>query len=360
MNDRDFEQYMSDLSRLLRLGRAQRAEIHREIEAHVADALADLAARGVPRQEALRQVLDDFGDAAELAARFSQLGRKRRWIMHGTAIAACIGFALVIGSFMAAPVAPPTANAAGLPDEAAPRLGPTDPATDITTADDNIRRALSRNVSEIAFDNVPLFEVIEWLTTLTAVNVHVQWSVIESANIARDRPIQLRLKNVSVERVLRLVFDEIQDAAALEYEVQEGVLLISTREALSRNLAARVYDVRDILQRIDAAPRSAANQNRVASSSLPLLIAYAQQQATGGAGAPAPTAARADENTAALAPSSEELQRLLCDLIAPESWVDNGGAGQIRELRGVLVVRQTESVHRELERLLASLREVLK
>lgn len=82
MSEREFETYLTLLCRLLRLDAAQREVIARELRDHLEERLAELKARGVDREEAVRSALDEFGDAAGLAAEFSLIARnvRRRWL----------------------------------------------------------------------------------------------------------------------------------------------------------------------------------------------------------------------------------------------------------------------------------------
>ena len=83
LSDPDYDAYLSLLTRFLRLSPSQRDEIRRELRAHMEEAIEAQLECGVPRDEAVRRALEDFGDAAELAARFSSIGSRRRWIILG-------------------------------------------------------------------------------------------------------------------------------------------------------------------------------------------------------------------------------------------------------------------------------------
>src|SRR5437762_8314971 len=86
MSDREFENYLTLLAGLLRLDTRQRGAIADELRAHLEDRLDELLASGVSRDEAVRQALAEFGDAAGLAGQFVSLSRnrKRRWLMRLT------------------------------------------------------------------------------------------------------------------------------------------------------------------------------------------------------------------------------------------------------------------------------------
>ena len=58
---------------------------------------------------------------------------------------------------------------------------------------------------------------------------------------------------------------------------------------------------------------------------------------------------------------SDYLVDVITRTIAPQTWNEVGGAGSIQELNGLLIVDQSQEVHRQLERFLDMLRvEVLK
>lgn len=341
MSDLEFEAYISLLGRFLRLGRAQREEIRRELQAHLEDALDEAGTRGESRADAIRRVLDDFGDAAELAARFSKLNRKRRWIMQGTLTAACLAFAAVTASFYFPASTPARANnqEAGF-GAAGAALKPANGAASnaaLESTDEAIYQALAKNVAQADFSETPLAEVIEWVHSTLGVNMHVQWNVLENAGIARDRTISLSLKNLTMERILRLVLDEIggSDGVQLGFEAQDGILVVSTEEDLNRRTKFVVYDVRDIL---DALPPGGI------STMAPEKAKVAREEP----GQPA-----------AVAGSGGELMQLITSSVRPESWEDNGGTGGIRWYHGLLVIRTNDAAHREVRGLLQSLRAAL-
>lgn len=344
MSDLEFEAYVNLLTRFLRLGREQREEIRRELQAHLQDALDEACERGESRAEAIRRVLEDFGDAAELAARFSKLNRKRRWIMHGTLTAACLAFAAVTTSFLFPAAGPATAA----PDAMYPvqearaartGVGGFNPVADAGEAlDEVIYKALSKVIPEVQFQEVPLTEVFAWMQQTLNVNVHVQWQALQDVGLDRDRPISVAVKNLTVERVLQLVLSEAGGTdMRLGFDVQDGILMISTAEILERRMTFEVYDVRDLVSAVTPL-RSAA------------VPPTEPKVATESAGAKPPAATTG--------PAADLLQ-LITSSVKPETWEDNGGVSGIRWYNGLLVVRTHAAVHRDIKQLLHSLKSAL-
>lgn len=365
--DPEFEAYLNLLGRFLRLSGRQRREIRRELETHVEDAVEDYVARGFSRHEAIVRVLDDFGDAAELAARFRSVGRTRRWIMRGTATAAGVGIVLLGSAFFSNPVAPVHA---GLQTD--PSLGAAAPvsAAGLTVGrgiesaeheDQRIegRAVLGRRIDELNITDMPLCDLLNLLAEQQNLNMVVKWSQLSEAGVERDQPITLRLKNVRLEQVLSVILEDAGHAAgAVGYEHRDGILLVTTREELFKRHVMSVYDVRDLL--------TAGLDWRA----LKLRTATAQPARMPDPAAPASFAAPVASGTlppAATATAAEafecawpelELVSTITEAVMPDVWVCNGGNAAVRVYNGILIVRAPHAVHEDVARLLEMLRRV--
>src|SRR5215831_10486378 len=128
MSDREFENYLTLIGRLLRLSAAQREAIGAELRDHFESRLIELTSRGMSHDAAVQIALEEFGDAAGLAAQFSRIAqtRKRRLIMRCTlASAAALAAALVVAISLwpenhAAPVLNQAVGQTGAPEKQAP------------------------------------------------------------------------------------------------------------------------------------------------------------------------------------------------------------------------------------------------
>src|SRR5262245_46899149 len=99
MSDRDFDNYLTLLASLLRLDPCQRRAIADELRSHMEERLEELLARGVAHDEAIKQALAEFGDAAGLAGQFADLSQttKRRWLMRLTTFSLAITLLIAAG-----------------------------------------------------------------------------------------------------------------------------------------------------------------------------------------------------------------------------------------------------------------------
>jgi hypothetical protein len=82
MSEQEFELYLKLLAKCLHLTSGQREQIADELRDHLEERLDELAHAGVPREKAVVQALEEFGDAAVLAGDFTTIARlKRRRIL---------------------------------------------------------------------------------------------------------------------------------------------------------------------------------------------------------------------------------------------------------------------------------------
>ena len=231
--------------------------------------------------------------------------------------------------------------------------GPTPP---VSVADQAIYAALARVLPEVVFEAAPLDRTLAWFTEQLKVNTHVDWRSLEDLGLDAQWPVSLRVRNVSIERALRLALDEAGSSEVrLCFEPRDAVLLIGTCEQLGYHLVARVYPVADLIA---------------------VALDYPPQDATPAGGGAVPLARAADpqfrerlarhavemgrRRSDRLAGQEDEVSQslitLVVDTIEPDSWAQNGGLGTIHYYRGSFVVRNSAAVHRALQALLDDLR----
>jgi hypothetical protein len=146
----------------------------------------------------------------------------------------------------------------------------------------------------------------------------------------------MRLKNLTVQRVLRLVLDESGDVR-LGFVVEEGVLIVSTQENLARHMRVEIYDAHDL---IESLLHSRQNGRRID----PVTGAWIAVQEEGG--------------RASASHLMESLVSMIANSVEPDAWMVNGGMGSMNIIGRTLVVRQSDQVHRELRAVLDELRRV--
>lgn len=200
----------------------------------------------------------------------------------------------------------------------------------------------------VNFDN-SLGDVVSFLESVTSENFDVDWSSLELISIDEQTPVQLNLNNVPISTVLDRIVDKISDPLSpAGWAVRDGIVQIASDEALRRNTALVIYDIRDLL--IEVPDYQDAPQ---------IDLQNVLQSNQGGGGGQSPFDGDTDDD-------NEERDRQdridqITDIIRSNvdslNWVANGGdTGSIQELAGSLIIRNTPKNHRAITGLLKQIR----
>ena len=219
-----------------------------------------------------------------------------------------------------------------------------------------VRRKLRELLAEINFQDTPLESAVNQIRSLNDINIQVNWNALEFAGIDRDTAVTARLRNISLEKALQVILDDAEDVGGggiqLGYVLDEGVLTISTEEDLQQKQITKVYDIRDLL--VD-----------VPQFTDPATFDLGDAGGGGGGGGAGGGVSGADIfgdiSQQAGAQQAVDLQTRILEIInnvvAPDTWIQAGGLGSLDAMRGMLIVTNSPTVHREMVDLLQKLRE---
>ncbi|WP_425400571.1 sigma-70 family RNA polymerase sigma factor [Aeoliella sp.] len=159
-----------------------------------------------------------------------------------------------------------------------------------------IEQALTKPLNNLGleFQGAPLSEIVNFLRDEYNIEVQLDLRSLEDMAISPDEPVNVNLRNISLESALNIMLAQID----LTYVVENEVLLILNQDDEQARLETRVY--------------------------------------------PVPTF------------DDFELTSLM-SVVAPTTWETKGGAGTMTVLGDRLLVRQNYRVHRELNELLSQL-----
>jgi hypothetical protein len=215
------------------------------------------------------------------------------------------------------------------------------------------RRALDRPMPELKFNATPLGDVLDFLSDTTSANFSVDWKALDAAHIEKDTPVTLRLSSkVPLHKVLDMVLQQAAGAGVLTYNVDAGVIEITSQEASDKVLVSRVYPIQDLLFQ----PNDTTN-----APDLSLQNAGQGQSGGGGQGGSgggssgqslfqnADSGNSSQNKTASQKDRADEIIKLITDTVKPELWQVNGGTATISFFRGNLIVNAPRSIHELLE-----------
>lgn len=260
-----------------------------------------------------------------------------------------------------------------------------------------IQKSLSKQV-EVKFEGQTLSQVMDTLSKMTGVNIHLNPNALHSEGITSDTPVTLNLTQpVSLKSALTLILEPMQ----LGYVVRNEVLDVVSKNSKDANTYAQVYYVADLVIPIPnfvpsynmglpgalreslnslgygggggfgpgramaangSAPLGiAANDQSQASQTVNPLVLAQQAGVTppGGGRGNVPIGGPGGMGGGVIA-DFDSLIELITTTIDPDSWDDVGGPGSIAEFATnlSLVISQTQEVHEKIDRLLAQLREI--
>jgi hypothetical protein len=195
-------------------------------------------------------------------------------------------------------------------------------------------RAMNTVIDQAEFKDVTFEDFVEWLERTTKANVIVRWKVLEKAGVERDRPINLKEKNIKLRKLLPLVFAQVTEDlrdVELAAKASDNILTISTRADFNAVLETRVYEVEDLLFSVPDFAAVGADMSgpgwRIGDR---LLIGGGWEKC------------REKEEVV------QELISAITNHIERSSWKVNGGKGTIRHFQGRLVISNNAEVHQQL------------
>lgn len=378
MSERDFDIYLSLLAKLLRLSSGQRESIEAELRDHLEERLDELLGKGLTKEQAIATALEEFGDAAGLAQRFTLLAtqHRRRLIMRYSVASLC---ALGLTAAMVMSILPerhdvPVQALVQAESQERPKPAPRGDAGALSSKELAEAR-LDQILPEVVYDQFPFREVFRALRETADVNIIINKRAVEEAGLDLEQPITLHVTNVPASAVLRLVLDQAGgDLNPLDYTVNElGIVEVSTVESLSRNTVVRTYDIRDLTEYDDATiPRKRLEGLLTEARALEQTLQGDQLEGTALAAKLGADLARLIDGLDAVASGrgadqltvserTQNLVKLIEGSIAPDSWRARGGiVGNITEVNGILFIRTTHNHHQEIAELLGSLRDFSK
>jgi hypothetical protein len=355
---------------------------------HLEERLEELARAGVPREKAVVQALDEFGDAAVLAGDFATIAclKRRRFLMRlslGSVGALAAGLLIAFAFWpdnraVRGPeriVAQEKPKAERPKEEVRPSRGGTgssvrntgsnhsrshqppvvlEPSVvehplssdvvECSKAEARIAEALNAPV-DFAIEPQPLKDALDFIAARYQIPILINQKAFEDANLDSHTEVGLNIPGISLHDAFHWIFSQMN--APVGYEIRNGALLISTCDNINDDLQTIVYDCRDLvtLPTLDVP---------VMADHSPAESGQGVFQVAGSIGPASTTAkkSRSEQSNDHAARRLPLIQTILSTSL-PGAWPEGAS---ISELAGLLVVRQNPFEQDRIKRLLASIR----
>src|SRR5947208_14202095 len=108
------------------------------------------------------------------------------------------------------------------------------------------KRSLDMVLPTTNLDNVSINDAVDFLRDVTGANIHVNWRALEGVGVGKDAQVNVKLRSVTLRKVLDLVLNEAGAGTALTYYVDQGVIEVTTRELADKDMFTRVYPIEDL------------------------------------------------------------------------------------------------------------------
>ena len=179
------------------------------------------------------------------------------------------------------------------------------------------------------FEQAPFEDVVEYIRQATSINVVVDPAVYRERSEEELR-VGLQVRDLPAKNALQLILD----TAHLSWDIDSGVLLVTTDEKKLAKPYSLVYDIRDLMFDVKDFPGPDID---LASGEESLGAVFGEDSGGG------------DDLT-----QPDVIMELVQENCGAGTWED--GSTGIQVAGGLLVVRQTEEVHLEVANMLDMLR----
>lgn len=242
----------------------------------------------------------------------------------------------------------------------------------------------------LRFQEMPLAQVVDELSKLAQINMHLDQRGLAEEGVATDTPVTIELsQEISLKSALNLILEPLR----LSYVIKDEVLKITSEHLRDGEIFTVTYNVADLVTPIpnfapngrmglagalrdaesavpmyggmggDAplqvvASNSGASSNAMMNSSLLAQVNSASSAAMSAANASLPPGFGPGGLGGGTGADFDSLIELITTTIAPTTWDEVGGPGAIQSYQNnlSLVISQTQEVHEEIADLLTQLR----
>ena len=253
-----------------------------------------------------------------------------------------------------------------------------------------IQQKLQTPVS-LQFNGAPLSAVLDYLSKVADVNIHVDQRGMAEEGVSSDTPVNIALRQeIQLKSALNLILQPLR----LNYVIKDDVLKITSESMRGGECYPVTYNVADLVIPIPnfvasqnmgmaralnealrnsnnlgsgaglsaggAAPMSVATASTKNTMMNPAVLASMASNMPGGMSSSIPMGGGPGGLGGAGAADFDSLISLITSTVQPSTWEEVGGTGTIApfETNLSLVISQTQEVHEDIKELLEQLRKL--
>jgi hypothetical protein len=225
----------------------------------------------------------------------------------------------------------------------------------------SLSSAMTLVLPDLRLDGVPLTSAIDYFQEASGANFHVNWKALEALGVARDTPVTVHAKGLTLQKALTMTLSQLPSGDQISFYREENVIEITSRELANNAVVTVVYDVSDLLIALPqigqagqggaggTTSRGGGGSNAVSrgrdgghDGTVSRNTNSAVGSRTVGTANTGASNAGASGDTAAM---MDDLANLIQDLVEPTVWAKGGGTATIRPWRQCLIVTAPRRIH---------------
>jgi len=237
-------------------------------------------------------------------------------------------------------------------------------------AERTVKEILNQRI-DINFQEAALSDVLEYLRDALNVQIVTKIAPLNETGITLDVPITMHLKSVRASLALELILGAANQSQ-LTYYTRDNLIIVTTKDDLTNTLTTRIYDVRALNNEASAQAPAGAGGSAAGSVGMSSMMGGMRGGAgmrssmggmdsrsmMSGGGMRSGGFSGSSSPQVEVPASVEPLTEIIQSVVEPQSWEMNGGPGAVRSFNGLLIVRQSDRVHAQIEDLLAEMQSI--
>lgn len=200
----------------------------------------------------------------------------------------------------------------------------------------SMNAAMQMRVPAVELAGVALDDVFGFMRDVAGLNLYVNWPALEAAGVDRSVPIQLKLRNIRMGKVMDLALNQASAGGLdLTWYVSDNIVYVTTKQLADQDMITIVYPVQDLLV-------------EVPNFTPPSFTPSSGGEGGGGGNVFDTGTGQGTTNGETAVEKGEKLVELIMTLVEPNVWVENGGFARCRYFNGTIIVTAPRSVQRQI------------
>jgi hypothetical protein len=112
------------------------------------------------------------------------------------------------------------------------------------------RASLDQTIASVEFNRMPLGRLLDHLGNLADLSLSVRWPVLNRIGVFSDSPVTMKLGDTTISAAMAQALAQAdRDGRGADFAIRDGIVVVSSKDDLARDVEVRVYDISSLLER---------------------------------------------------------------------------------------------------------------